>query len=70
MLKRILFVMVIGLAAFLSTGCSQEETAPPKQPDVEVKTMEEIGKLTPEEEAKAIREKDERASEDKAEGGI
>lgn len=52
------------------SGCAQQEAGPPKQPEVEVKTMEEIGKKTPEQEAAEIRQNDQRAPEDKAEGGI
>lgn len=51
-------------------GCAKSEPAAPQEPGVEVKTMEEVGKLTPEEEAAKIKSQDSRPEEDKSEGGI
>lgn len=63
-----LALMATALVALVA--CSQEDAAPPKQPDVEVKTMEEVGKLPPEQEAAQLRQNDQRPPEDKSEGGI
>lgn len=63
-------LLLVPVALFALAGCQGEEPAPPEQPAVETKTMEEIGKLTPEQEAAQIRQQDQRSQEDKQEGGI
>lgn len=52
------------------TGCKSKETPAENLPKVEFKTMEEIGKMTPEQEAAALRRQDPRTAEDRAEGGL
>ncbi len=63
-------LLLLPVALFALAGCQGEEPAPPEQPEVEVKTMEEIGKLTPEQEAAQIRQQDQRPQEDKEESGL
>lgn len=65
-----IFTIAVALCAFSFVGCSQPESEAPKEPGVEVKTMEEVGKLTPEQEAAQIKSQDSRPEEDKSEGGI
>lgn len=68
-MKKALLILS-SIVAIALVGCAQDNSAPPKQPDVEVKTMEEIGKKPPEQEAAEIRQNDQRPQEDKSEGGI
>lgn len=65
-----IFTIAVALCAFSFMGCAKSEPAAPQEPGVEVKTMEEVGKLTPEEEAAKIKSQDSRPEEDKSEGGI
>lgn len=59
------------MVVMVVTGCQGGGESPaPQEPGVEVKTMEEVGKLTPEEEAAQIRQQDTRPQEDQSEGGI
>lgn len=51
-------------------GCQSSEKPAENLPNVEFKTMEEIGKMTPEQEAAALRQQDPRPAEDRAEGGL
>lgn len=70
-MKKIILIGLGLLSIGILAGCgSKEADAPPTQPEVEVKTMEEIGKLTPEQEAAQLRQQDQRPAEDKQEGGL
>lgn len=69
-MKKILITLGIACLVFSVVGCQKEEEAAPTEPGVEVKTMEDVGKLTPEEEAKQLRQQDSRPTEDQQEGGI
>lgn len=62
--------MSIALLGLFLTACNNDSGPPPEQPEVEVRTMEEIGKLPPEQEAQQLRQRDQRPQEDRGEGGI
>lgn len=58
------------LASGALVGCKSGETPAENLPKVEFKTMEEIGKMTPEQEAAALRQQDPRPDGDRTEGGL
>ncbi|MCG9895967.1 MAG: hypothetical protein MH204_10885 [Fimbriimonadaceae bacterium] len=64
--------LAAALIAFGLVGCGggDEGPDPASAPRVESQSMESIGKLTPEQEAAQLRERDTRPQEDRQEGGI
>ncbi|MFQ3586740.1 MAG: hypothetical protein SNJ74_01285 [Fimbriimonadaceae bacterium] len=72
MVTNIRIGTLLGLVAVCGAlaGCRSNETPAENLPKVEFKTMDEIGKLTPEQEAAALRRQDPRPAEDRSEGGL
>ena len=69
-LAPIAAALCLGTLCGVLTACAPKETPAENLPKVEFKTMEEIGKLTPEQEAAALRRQDQRPDEDRTESGM